>query len=132
MSGGLELDFSDAEFFEAFRLVSSDAEARRHLTAVRRELRPGMDWSMSHDLLLLLSIAIPTGRERAERIRKVGQGSRLAASIRAAPGGFALSDEEVMLRVRDAVAKEDLRWQQERAERRRMLLKEGKRLPDES
>lgn len=131
MSGEMEFDFTDAELFAAFRLVVSDAEARQQTDAVRGALRPGMDWGASHDLLLLLSIASETGREKADRIRKEGQESRIAVSIRNAAGPATLSDDELGRRVREAVFAEDRRWQEQRAERRRELREEGRQLPDE-
>jgi hypothetical protein len=126
----LKFDFTDTELFEAFRLLVSDAEARQQTEALRSALMPGMDWAASRETLLLLSIGSESGHEKVERIRKVGQEERLTVALRREmeAGGPALSDSELMARVRDAIAAEDTRWEVERTDMRRALRDKGNEL----
>lgn len=104
-----DFDFSYEELFEAFRLVLSDADARRDADALRAALEPGMDWATSEEMLLLLSIATASGRAKVDRIRDALNAERL---------------EE------DASA-EKRRWKVRREEMRRTLREEGKHLPND-
>ena len=133
MPDDFDFDFTDAELFEAFRLLGSDEEARAQTEAVRSALMPGMDWAASTELLLLLSIGTDSGHDKVERIRKVGQEARLTVELRreSEAGKPVLSDSELMARVRDAVVAEDARWKAQRNEMRRSLRDQGKNLPDE-
>jgi hypothetical protein len=126
----LKFDFTDTELFEAFRLLVSDAEARQQTEALRSALMPGMGWAASRETLLLLSIGSESGHEKVERIRKVGQEERLTVALRREmeAGGPALSDSELMARVRDAIAAEDTRWEVERTDMRRALRDKGNEL----
>lgn len=130
MSDELDFDFTDAELFAAFRLVTSEAEARRQTEEVRSAWTTGMDWAASTELLLLLSVGSDTGREKVERIRKAGQEARLATAVRRETGtsGTAPSDGELMERVQAAVVEEDRRWEEQRSEMRRALRGEGEDL----
>ncbi len=129
MSDDLEFDFTDAELFQAFRLIASDdAEARKQTEAVRSAFSPGMDWAVSKETLFLLSLGSESGHEKVERIRKVAQEERLTAELREA-GGPALSDSELLARVRDAIVAEDTRWEIERTEMGRALRDKGNQLP---
>jgi hypothetical protein len=124
MSDDLEFDFTDAELFQAFRLIASDdAEARKQTEAVRSAFSPGMDWAVSKETLFLLSLGSESGHEKVERIRKVGQEARLTVALggEVEAGRPALSGSELMARVRDAIVAEDTRWEVERTEMRRAL-----------
>lgn len=133
MSDDFDFDFTDAELFEAFRLLGPDSEARHQTQAIRSALMPGMGWAASRETLLLLSIGSESGHEKVERIRKAGQEARLTVTLRREmeEGGSAVSESELMARVRDAIVAEDARWQLERAEMRRALRDKGNELPDE-
>jgi hypothetical protein len=105
----VDFDFTAEELFAAFRLVLPDEEARRDADALHEALAPGMDWSTSHELLLLLSIATATGRARVDRIREAWQATMPAEAVKA----------------------ENRRWQTKREEMRRSLRESGKHIPHE-
>jgi len=127
MPDDFDFDFTDAELFEAFRLLASDEDARAQTEAVRSALLPGMAWAASTELLLLLSLGTDSGHEKVERIRRAGQEARLTVELRSESeaGEPGLSESELMARVRDAVVTEDASWQAQRIEMRRSLRDQG-------
>lgn len=128
-----EFIFDESELFDALRLVSSAEEARQQTRAFIEAFEPGMDWAVSHDLLLLLSLVSVPARIKVDRIRKAEQEARLATMIRqeAEARRMSLSEEEFTRQFREAAAAEDRQWQERRAQLRRSLIQQGKPLPDE-
>jgi len=104
-----DFDFTAEELFQAFRLVLPDDDARRDAEALHEALAPGMDWATSEELLLLLSVATASGREKVDRIR---------------------ADWHAELPP-EAASAEEQRWDARREETRSTLREQGKRLPDD-
>jgi hypothetical protein len=119
----LEFDFTELEVYAAMRLVVPEAEARRQAAAFAEAYRPGTDWAIDDDgLLLLLSLGSESGAARVQRLRNALRQGRydqwLSDERRRDPS---ISAAELAGRWSELILAEERDWSLRLAERRREL-----------
>lgn len=124
-----DFDFTFEELYRAFRLVTSKDDAAAQARQVVGAMRPGMDWSTTEQVMLLLSIGSPSGYGKVRRIRQAEQEGRFS-TWRMQSGGDGTSPEELTRRWADLLSAEDTAWERTRAELQSLLREQGRLPPD--